>query len=666
MPTGGTSEREGPARPRVDGAARQPTRGGVGRSGPQVRPNASDAGRRPRAVEPPHTVRATGSTRAVPADRRRATPTVVVPPGPARVPPTRTGAPPDRQRIALAVVLVLLAVLGGRLVHMQVVAGPALAAEHSAKRLHTQEIPGARGEIIDRNGFVLATSVERWNVVVNQRQLVDALGTPEKVAAEAARLAPVLGMSAADLGADLWGGEEKRQFVYLAKGVVPEVYDQVRDLRIPGISGERDTDRTYPAGTTAGNVLGFVGAEGYGQAGVERVYEEVLTGTPGQITFERGARGQRIPGREQESIPAVPGRDVQLTIDRDIQFMAQRTLDEQVAETGAEWGAVQVVDTRNGEILALVDSGAVDPNDPGATPAGERGSRSIEAVYEPGSTAKVISMAAAIETGVATPATPFTVPYQYTTPNGQTFKDSHEHPTLQLTLAGVFAESSNTGTIMAGEPIPEQVRYDYLRKFGFGTPTGVGLPGESGGILWPADTWDGRSKYAVLFGQAVSTTVLQNTQVFATIANGGVRVQPHLVQGTVGPDGALVPTDLEEPVRVVSEETADTVMRMLETAVVDGTGRNGAVPGYRVGGKTGTAQSFEGDGVIKYVASFIGVAPVDDPRIAVNVVLYSPKTEIYGGVVAAPVFRDVTSFTLQHLGIPPTGTAPELYPTTWE
>ncbi|EYR61915.1 cell division protein FtsI, partial [Actinotalea ferrariae CF5-4] len=588
------------------------------------------------------------------------------PPSAGVLPPPRTGTPPGRQRLALGLVLVLLAILAGRLVHMQVVAGPALAAEHSALRLYTQEIPGERGRILDRNGVALATSVERWNVVVNQAQLVEALGTPEEVAAEAARLGPVLGVPAAELGADLWGGEEKRQFVYLAKGVVPEVYDQVRELRIPGITGERATDRTYPAGNTAGNLVGFVGAEGFGQAGIEQVYDEVLAGTPGQLTYEQGARGQRIPGREQESIPAVPGRDVQLTIDRDVQFMAQRALDAKVAETGAEWGAVQVVDVRTGEILALVDSGAVDPNDPGATPARDRGSRSIEAVYEPGSTAKVISMAAVLETGAATPASRYTVPYQYTTPNGQTFKDSNEHPTLQLTLAGVFAESSNTGTIMAGEALPEQVRHDYLRKFGFGEPTGVGLPGESGGILWPADTWDGRSKYAVLFGQAVSSTVLQNTQVFATIANGGVRVQPHLVEGTTGPDGRLVPAELEEPERVISPETAATMMQMLETAVVEGTGGNGAVPGYRVGGKTGTAQAFEGGGVIKYVASFIGVAPVDDPRIAVNVVLYSPKTEIYGGVVAAPVFRDVTSFTLQHLGVPPTGTTPELLPTTWE
>lgn len=678
MPTTGTSERPVPGRgatgdQRRNGTSvaappRSPSRGAPRNTPRQTDGDRSSTAPVARAARDPRTARPSAG---VPSARRpdrapvRTAGEAVAGRGTV-LPAARTGLPRERQRVGLALVLLLLVVLGVRLVHMQVVAGPALAAEYSAKRLYTQEIPGERGQILDRNGVPLATSVQRWNVVVNQEQLVEALGTPEQVAREAGRLAPVLGVPAAELGAQLWGGAEKRPFVYLAKGVVPEVYDQVRELRIPGITGERAADRVYPAGSTAGNLLGFVGAEGYGQAGIEMVFDEVLTGTPGELTYERGARGQRIPGREQESVPAVPGRHVQLTIDRDVQFMAQRRLDQAVAETGAQWGAVEVVDVRTGEILALVDSGAVDPNDPGATPASDRGSRAIEAVYEPGSTAKVISMAAALETGVATPESRYTVPYQYTTPNGQTFKDSHEHPTLQLTLAGVFAESSNTGTIMAAEAVPEQVRYDYLRKFGFGEATGVGLPGESGGILRPADTWDGRSRYAVLFGQAVSSTVLQNTQVFSTVANGGVRVQPHLVRGTLGPDGSLVPTDLPEPERVIGEDTASTLLRMLETTVVEGTGANGAVPGYRVGGKTGTAQAFEGDGVIKHVASFIGVAPVDDPRIAVNVVLYDPKTSIYGGAVAAPVFREVTSFTLQHLGIPPTGTAPELYPTTWE
>jgi cell division protein FtsI (penicillin-binding protein 3) len=219
---------------------------------------------------------------------------------------------------------------------------------------------------------------------------------------------------------------------------------------------------------------------------------------------------------------------------------------------------------------------------------------------------------------------------------------------------------------MVGEHLPRQVRYDYLRKFGFGETTGVGLPGESAGLLSPADSWDGRSQYAVLFGQAVSSTTLQNTQVFATLANDGVRVQPHIIKGTSAADGTFTPMERAEDRRVISAETANTILSMLESSVADGTGRNASVPGYRVAGKTGTAQSFEGAGVIKYVASFIGIAPADDPEIVVNVAVYDPKTSIYGGAVAAPVFSEVTAYALQHLGIPPSGSEPDLYPTTYE
>lgn len=575
----------------------------------------------------------------------------------------RTGEPARRQRFVLAATLALVLVLAGRLVYVQGLQGEALAAEAFQGRLLTVEIPGDRGEILDRNGVVLATSVERYDIWVNQIQLAQARRTTDGISDAAAELAPLLGMSAPELGAKLLGD---RGFVYLAKGVAPEVYREIRDLGIPGIGGDRTTDRLYPAGTTAGNIVGFVGAEGFGQAGLEQVYDDLLTGRAGSQTYERGARGQRIPTGEQGTIAAVPGQDVRLTIERDLQFVVQSALDEQVRATGAAWGAVEVLDVRTGEILALADSGTVDPNDPGSAPADSRGSRAAWAVYEPGSTAKVITMAAALETGVADPLTPFTVPYQYTVPNGQTFKDSHEHPEQRLTLTGVLAESSNTGTVQVGEQIPEQVRHDYLRKFGFGSTTGVGLPGESGGILHDAEDWDGRTRYTVLFGQGVGSTTLQNTQVFATIANGGVRVQPHLVEAFVAPDGTETPADLPEPERVVSEETADTVLRMLESAVSEGTGGNAAVPGYRVAGKTGTAQAFEGGGVIKNVASFIGIAPADDPRLVVNAVFYDPKSSIYGGSVAAPVFSEVTGHALRYLGVPPSGAPAELYPTTWE
>jgi cell division protein FtsI (penicillin-binding protein 3) len=567
--------------------------------------------------------------------------------------------PAGRQSVVLVAVLSLLTVFAGRLFYIQGLEGSAVAQVALDQRLHTVPIPGDRGEIVDRNGVVLATSVERYDIIANQRQFAEARPTTDDAAEAAAELEPLLGIAAAELGPKLLGTD---QYVYLAKGVAPELYRRVMDLGLPGISGERTTDRLYPAGTTGGNLVGFVGAEGYGQAGIEQVFDEKLSGTPGSETYEQGRRGQRIPTGADDYVAAVPGRDVQLTIDRDLQFLVQAALDEQVRDTGAAWGVVEVADVRTGEILALADSSTIDPN----RPTGADASRAVASVYEPGSTAKVIAMAAILDKGLATPTSPFVVPYTFAVPNGQSFKDSHEHADLKLTLTGILAESSNTGTVMVGQQLPRQVRHDYMAKFGFGSSAGVGLPGESRGLLHDAEDWDGRTEYAVLFGQGVGVTTLQATQVFATLANGGLRVQPTLVKGTVGADGVLEPVEQAAPTRVVSEETADTIVRMLESAVADGTGGHAAVPGYRIAGKTGTSQAFEGNGVVKNVASFIGIAPADDPRIVVNVALYDPKTSIYGGVVAAPVFSDVAGYALQYLGVPPSGTTPDLFPTTWE
>lgn len=575
------------------------------------------------------------------------------------LPPPRTGAAPGRQNVMLVVVLALLTVFAGRLVHVQGLQGTVLAEEAMTQRLVTVPIPGDRGDIVDRNGDVLATSVERYNIVANQAQFSAARPTADGALDAAVELEALLGVTAAELGPRLMG---KDQFVYLAKGVAPELYREVMALGLPGISGERTTDRSYPAGTTGGNIVGFVGAEGFGQAGLEQVYDEMLSGQPGEETYERGARGQRIPSGTDDLVPAVPGHDLRMTIDVDLQYVVQQALDAQVAATGAQWGVVEVVDVRTGEILSLADSGTIDPNAPtSASP-----SRAATYVYEPGSTAKVIAMAAILETGLATPTSQYVVPYTYAVPNGESFKDSHEHAELRLTLNGILAQSSNTGTVMVGQHLPRQVRHDYLAKFGFGSLTGVGLPGESAGLMHDADDWDGRTEYAVLFGQGVGVTTLQATQVFATLANGGLRVEPHVVQGTTAPDGTFHPRETTEPVRVVSEETADTLVQMLESAVADGTGGSAAVPGYRIAGKTGTSQAFEGNGVIKNVASFIGIAPADDPRLVVNVALYDPKTSIYGGVVAAPVFSDVTAHALRYLGVPPTGTQPDLIPTEYE
>lgn len=566
-------------------------------------------------------------------------------------------------------VLVMLVVFAGRLVYVQGLRGEAVAAEALSERMSTARLPAARGEITDSDGVVLATSVERYLVWVDQAQIAKwkrtSAGSVQAAGAAdaAAELAVPLGMDPAELGAKLIGS---KAYVVIKREVLPEVWRAVRELGIAGVNGDRVPQRIYPAGTVGGNIIGYVNGDGVGQRGLEASLDDVLTGTDGRYTYERGLGGQEIPGGKREETPAVPGQDVQLTILRDLQWKAQDELDKAVAATGSDSGSLVAMDVKTGAILALADSGTVDPNDPGASSADARGSRALSNVFEPGSTAKVITMAAAIETGVAGPLDHWEIPYRYTTANNQTFKDSHEHELLYLTTTGVLALSSNTGTVMIGQNIPQQVRHDYLAKFGFGARTGIELAGESAGILHPSDKWDGRTKYAVLFGQGVSVNAVQATQVFATIANGGVRMPAHVLKATTALDGTVEPSGTPVGTRVVSAETAATVLTMMESAVDEGTGSNAAIPGYRVAGKTGTAQSWGAGGATGITASFIGVAPADDPRIAVSVIMNNPRTSEWGGTVAAPVFSEVAGYALQMLKVAPSGSVPDLFATTFK
>ena len=574
-----------------------------------------------------------------------------------------------RHNGVLVVVLLVLVVFAGRLVYVQGLHGESVAAVALDKRMSTSKLTAERGEITDAAGVVLATSVERYTVWVNQGDLAawkrtsHGSVTAHGAADAAAELAPQLGLDPAVLGAELVG---TKKYVVIKRDVLPEVWTAIKGLRIAGVNGDRVPQRIYPAGNVGGNIIGFVNGDGVGQEGLEKKLNPSLTGTDGRFSYERGLGGQEIPGGKREETPAVPGQGVQLTILRDLQWMAQDALDKAVTATGSDSGSVVVLDIPTGEILALADSGTVDPNNPGATGADSRGSHALSNVFEPGSTAKVITMSAAIETGVTGPLDHWQAPYQYTTANNQTFKDSHEHAVLNLTTTGVLAQSSNTGTVQIGQKIPQQVRYDYLAKFGFGTRTGIELPGESPGILHPSADWDGRTKFTVLFGQGVSVNALQATQVFATIGNGGVRLQPHLIKGRTDAAGTYVPTPLAPGTQVVSPATAATVLKMLESAVDEGTGSAAAIPGYRVAGKTGTAQAWAANGSTGITASFIGVAPADKPRVAVAVIMNNPRTSEYGGVVAAPVFSKVAGYALQMLKVPPSGTASDLFATTWQ
>jgi cell division protein FtsI (penicillin-binding protein 3) len=583
---------------------------------------------------------------------------------PRRVRPTApaAGDPRRRQAFLTVVVLLVIAVFAARLVYVQGFRGAAVAREALAQRLSTASLLAARGQITDANGVALATSVERYTVTVDQQALATwkVIGSKPLVAgpAGAAQLiAPILGVNAAELGAQLAGQSRYR---IIAKDVLPEQWRAISGLGISGILAELTSERVYPEKTVAGNLLGWVNSQGVGATGLESLLNPRLQGTPGTLTYEHGLGGQQIPGGFQKETAPVPGSSARLTILSDLNWKAQEAIDNQVKATGSDSGVIVALDVRTGGVLAIADSGSVDPNSP--TAGNLSGSSAVSDVFEPGSTAKVITMSALIESGLANPLTKLQVPYSYTTSNNQAFHDSHEHPLENLTMTGVLSESSNVGTVMLGQNIPQQVRYDYLAKFGLGTPTGVGLPDESAGILHPSDQWDGRSKYAVLFGQSVSVTALQATEVYATIANHGVRVQPHIVAGWTAPDGTYTPVAPAATTQVVSKSTADTVMTMLESVVDGGTGSSAAIPGYNVAGKTGTAQKFNPDGI---TASFIGVVPADDPHIVVSVILQNPKSSIYGGDVAAPVFSDVAGYALQELGIAPSGVKPQLFPTTW-
>lgn len=594
---------------------------------------------------------------------------------PPRKPAPKTMSPGisrQRQLVVFALVVLVMGIYAARLFSVQIINGPEVAAQALDSRMSTTSIPAARGDITDANGVVLAGSVERYRLVANQRELegwerkVDGVVVASGASDAAAEVAPLIGMDPAELGALLTGD---RQYKVITRDLTPETWRAIRDLGIHGLYGELTVNRVYPSGDIAGNIIGFVGGEeGEGLAGIELVQNDVLSGTSGTYTYERGRGLQPIPGGEQFEDPALPGSTVALTIRRDLQWIAQDAINTQVADSGAEWGVVVVMDVKTGEILAMADSDSVDPNNFQASDLEMLGSRAVSYAFEPGSTVKAITVAAALEQGTITPTSQWVAPYTLVTDNNQTFRDAIDHATWNLTTAGVLEQSSNTGTVQIAETIPSQVLHDYLVKFGFGQRTGVGLPGESAGYLASsAAQWDGRTKYTVSFGQGLSSNAIHSTQIFATIANGGVSVQPSIIKSITAPDGTVTyPEEPKEQV-VITPDTAAQVLKMLESPVVNGSARPGQVNGYRVAGKTGTAQVPDENGQLtKHQANFVGVSPVTDPRIAVGVFVHNPKTSIYGGTIAGPVFSRVMEAALLELAVPPDeDTEPDLYESKW-
>ncbi|WP_274708138.1 peptidoglycan D,D-transpeptidase FtsI family protein [Arthrobacter sp. H16F315] len=578
-----------------------------------------------------------------------------------------------RLRLGLGLMLTLLLVVGGKLFLVQGLDVGGMAEAALQNRLTPIELPAERGSILDTNGNVLASSVIRYNIVVDQtvntktesfRRLEQKDGKEELVKVSRdqgiSELAAVLGMDR-DTVKDALTGEQR--YYIVAKDLKPDVEDRISKLRIPGIVTEGTSKRVYPNGSVAGGIVGFLKDGSTGQAGLEQTQDEILKGTPGKRLFEIGADGLRIPVGVDQLTPAVNGKDIKLTLNSDLQYFAQQAIQSQKDKLSAEWGVIIVSDAKNGNIIAMADTDAPDPNDPGKVAAKDRGVRAVTAAYEPGSVEKMITAAAAIEEGTARPLDHFTIPPTYTV-DGQTFTDSFVHGTEERTLAGIVGYSMNTGTVMVGQRLSKEKRHDWLQKFGIGEAPDIGLPAESTGILTPAEQWDGRQQYTVLFGQGVSQSTLQTVRAYQSIANDGVMLQPRLIDSFINPDGTEEKVPAQAPRQIVSADTAKQVRDILESAVTEGEIKDAAIDGYRVGAKTGTSESPCDDGksgFCGYTASMVGMAPMDDPRFIVEVVLQRPKGSIYG-ITNGPVFRSVMSQTLRTFNVPPSTGEPARLP----
>ncbi|MDE2386162.1 MAG: penicillin-binding protein 2 [Actinomycetales bacterium] len=572
-------------------------------------------------------------------------------------------------------VVLVAAIFALRLLDFQVFSADRINAESYAKRSNSRVLPAMRGTIYDNSGQILAKSVLKYNIVavpanVRDYQKVNADGSKVTVTPDQATalLAAILQMDPLEVKNKITGTS---QYSLVAKRVDASVYTEVKKLDIPWIAYESLASRVYPNGAVAGAMLGWINQDGQASAGIEREMDECLAGVDGEETYERGGTDAiRIPSSAIVSKQAKDGRDVVLTINRDLQYYAQQVVTAQTNYLRADWGTAIVIEAKTGKILAAAEAPTMDPNVYGSATEADRHARVFETAFEPGSVIKTVTAATLIDQGLATPATKTIAPFGMDLPNsgGYRVTDSHQHGNDKLTLTGVLRDSSNTGIMKLGVKAPVATRFSYLQKFGLGAKTGVGFPGESAGVLPPLDTWDGIKKYVSMFGQGIAQTPLQTAMMYQAIANNGVRLQPQLVAGCKDDSGKLVPVATKPGVAVVSPQTARTTVDMLEKVVEQGgIGKTAGVPGYRVGGKSGTAQIVNPDtgqyGNL-HAISFIGMAPAENPQYVVAVTFFKSRTKS-NSIGATPAFKSIMEQVLRTYRVPPSTTKSANIPTEW-
>ncbi len=559
---------------------------------------------------------------------------------------------PTRLRFLLAVCVLAAVGIVGRLVELQVAQAPALAERARKQLVRTDHLPAERGSIFDRAGRDLAISVQVPSIAADPRLVTD----PRR---EADLLSTLINVDAGTLVERL--SRPGSKFTYLARkvdeGAAKRVTERGREL--PGIFSFLEPKRFLPSDSLAAPVLGKVGLEGDGLSGLEYQYRDLLAGSPGRLVSERDQQGREIPGGRIEFDPSARGDDLVLTIDRSLQHETESRLADQIKATSAKGGVALVMDTATGDLLAVANlvaekaAGAPKGQAPEVVPADK--DQAVTNVYEPGSVAKLITVAGAIEDGKVQADETLSVPNTIQV-GDHAYTENEPHPTASWSVTDIVANSSNVGTIMIGQKLGA-ARFDsYLRAFGFGSRTGLGDPGESPGILLDPAQYNSTSMGSFPIGQGIAVTAVQMLTAYNAVANGGTYVAPRLVQATVGRDGAQRPMPSPEPRRVVSPQTAAEMTKMLTEVVRVGTGPLAAVDGYTVAGKTGTARKplvgERGYEAGAYVSSFAGFVPAEKPQLTAMVILDQP-TPIFGGLVAAPVFADLARYGLREMHIPP-------------
>ena len=578
-------------------------------------------------------------------------------------PGTRRGSPQLRLRVGFLVIAMALSLFGARLVQLQGLDPNSYAQMAAAEGRRNIVLPAERGDILDRNGEPLADSVAGVMVIADPELTRDR--APELASFLSKRLDVDYVATLAKLRAD-------SRFEYIARRVpstiATEVLEEAETRKFKGLTTERDPVRDYPADDVAASLVGFIGTD-EPLAGFERTFDKQLSGTDGKARYEVGG-GNRIPLGENTVTDPVDGKNLSTTLDLDLQWYAQRVVRQTVEDSRAESGFAIVMDTRTGELLAVADDPTYDANRPTQAPKADLGSRALQDVYEPGSVEKVLTVSSLMDLGLVSPRTKIVVPGQLRRED-RPINDWFSHGTIPLTLAGVIAKSSNIGTVLAADKFKQGQLYSYLQQFGLGQKTGIGVRGETSGLLPVGSTWTHQMQDRIAFGQSVSVNGVQMAAAVNAIANGGVRVSPSIVDGSATTDdGEVVGSDHATRKRVVSAKAARQTMLMMER-VIDpevGVAPRAAVPGYRVAGKTGTAQRvgaecgcYDGTDTV----SFAGFAPADDPRFTIYVVVQNPGNGGGGGSVAGPAFAKIMSYALRRYGVPPTGTQPSRLPVDW-